>query len=60
MGMTLPEAAEYLSGIGFDAHDEHTKIVVYVKKPMWRRRKEKVRNALRAVGYKGRWSWRLR
>lgn len=58
--MGKDETAKYLSGLGYAAEHEGGKIAIYVNRPMGRGSKDRVRNALRAIGYKGTWGWRMR
>ena len=58
--MTKPETAKYLSGLGYSAKDEDVGIIIYVNRPMGHGKKERVRNILRSVGYKGKWGWKLK
>lgn len=57
--MEKEQAAEYLKGLGINAEVVDGVVVIWVKKPIWKGKKEQIRNYLRSVGYKGSWGWRV-
>lgn len=54
------EAAQYLAGLGNDARVIDGVVVVLTDAPMPHRKKEQIRNALRAIRYAGSWGWRMK
>lgn len=57
--MTSEETAKYLCKLGYSAEGSGGKIVITVPEKMWRERKNRVRNTLRSVGYKGKLGYRV-
>ena len=58
--MDKQEVTKYLVGIGYDAEVIGKAVVILVDKPMRRGEKDRIRNILRSVSYRGTWSWRIR
>jgi hypothetical protein len=58
--MTKQATAEYLSKLGYCASHENGGVVIYFDKPLGHGKKDRIRNILRSVGYKGKWAWKLR
>lgn len=58
--ITKEATARHLRGLNHDAEVVNGVIVVWVDKPMYKGQKERLRNELRAVGYRGSWGWRQR
>lgn len=54
------EAAAYLAGLGNDARVIDGVVTILTDAPMPHRKKEQIRNALRAIRYAGSWGWRMR
>jgi len=54
------EAAAYLAGLGNDARVIDGVVTILVDAPMPHRKKEQIRNALRAIRYAGSWGWRMK
>lgn len=63
-GYTAPvsktEVAAYLTGLGNDARVIDGVVVILTDAPMPHRKKEQIRNTLRAIRYAGSWGWRLK
>lgn len=53
------EAADYLKGIGYNAEVVKGVLVIWVPEPMRPGKKNRLRNTLRAIGYRGSWGWRM-
>ena len=53
------EAADYLKGIGYNAEIVKGVLVIWVAEPMRPGKKNRLRNMLRAIGYRGSWGWRM-
>ncbi len=58
--MTKQETVDHLVGLKYAAKLEEGVVVIFVDKPMHRGQKERLRNELRAIGYRGSWGWRQR
>ena len=58
--ITKEATARHLIGLKYDATVTNGVIVVWTDKPLHRGQKERLRNELRAVGYRGSWGWRQR
>jgi len=58
--MTKQEVVDHLRGLKYPAELIRGVVVIWVEKPMYRGQKERLRNELRAVGYRGSWGWRQR
>lgn len=58
--MSKAEAAAYLAGLGNDARVIDGVVVILTDSPMPRRKKEQIRNALRAIRYVWSWGWRMK
>lgn len=54
------KVVEHLVGLNYDADVVDGAVIIWVKEAMQKKQKERVRNELRAVGYKGSWGWRMR
>lgn len=52
-------AADYLKGIGYNAEVVKGVLVIWVTEPMKPGKKNRLRNTLRAIGYRGSWGWRM-
>lgn len=52
--------AKHLVGLKYDAEVVDGIVVIWVKEAMQKKQKERVRNELRAVGYRGSWGWRMK
>lgn len=57
--MKNEEIAKYLTGLGYKAEFRDNSMKISTDKPLTPGTKDKVRNALRSVGYKGRWGWKI-
>jgi hypothetical protein len=60
VNVSKTEVAEYLAGLGNDARVIDGVVVILTDAPMPHRKKEQIRNALRAIRYAGSWGWRMR
>jgi hypothetical protein len=58
--MSKTEEAAYLAGLGNDARVIDGVVTILVDAPMPHKKKEQIRNALRAIRYAGSWGWRMR
>lgn len=58
--LTKDETAKYLRGIGYDAENLGDKVIIWCDEPMRRGLKERVRNRLMSIGYKGIWGWGIK
>lgn len=57
--MTKQEVVNHLNGLKYPAELEKGVVVIRVKDPMPKAKKERIRRELRAIGYRGSWGWRL-
>lgn len=56
---TKDEAAAHLVGIGYNAENQKGVVTVLTPKPLRRGQKDRIRNELRAINYRGSWGWRM-
>lgn len=58
--MTKDETVKYLRGIKIPAELIKGVVVIYTDQPMSPGEKERIRNILRSISYRGSWGWRQR
>lgn len=58
--ITKEATARHLIGLKYDAKVKDGVVIILTDKPLHRGQKERLRNELRAVGYRGSWGWRQR
>lgn len=58
--MDKTSAVKYLCGLGYDAEEVDGVLVVWTPEPMKPGKKDRLRNALRAIGFRGSWGWRIK
>ena len=58
--MTKQGAADHLKGVGYDAEVVEGVVIVWTPVPFRRGQKDRIRNELRAINYRGSWGWRVR
>ena len=56
---TKDEAAAHLAGIGYNAANIEGVVTVRTPRPLRRGEKDRLRNELRAINYRGSWGWKV-